>query len=43
MTLSKLIQYYKTVATSILAIQLTIGIRERKRERAIRTNATRRM
>ena len=25
MTFSKLIQYYKTVATSILAIQLTIG------------------
>ena len=25
MTFSKLIQYYKAVATSILAIQLTIG------------------
>ena len=25
MTLSKLIQYYKTIATSILAIQLTTG------------------
>ena len=33
MTHSTLIQYYKTVATSILAIQLTTGIRERKRER----------
>ena len=25
MTLSKLTQYYKTIATSILAIKLTIG------------------
>ena len=35
MTFSKLIQHYKTVATSILAIQLTIGttrLREREEE-----------